>query len=126
LEIYLNNFDIAFKNFDLKLALDTTFAFLDEVNLYLTQKEPWNLLKDNTKIEEVEKILYTALESIRQVAMNLYPFFPEKMTEVFKALNLENYVEKLENGELQALRNEKISFNITEKSPILFEKFEIE
>ncbi|MDR3150964.1 MAG: hypothetical protein LBU14_05275 [Candidatus Peribacteria bacterium] len=68
-----------FRNFDLKVALDSTFAFLDEVNLFITKTEPWNLLKDETKLDEVKKILYTTLECICQVALNLYSFFPEKM-----------------------------------------------
>jgi hypothetical protein len=46
------------------------------------------------------------------------------MWEVFKALNLNNYVERLENWELQTLRDEKVSFEIKEKAQILFEKFE--
>jgi hypothetical protein len=46
------------------------------------------------------------------------------MWEVFKALNLSNYVERLENWELQTLRNEKVNFEITKKAPILFERFE--
>jgi methionyl-tRNA synthetase len=96
LEIYLNNFETAFKNFDLKIALDSTFAFLDEVNLYITQKEPWNMLKFPSNFPQIEKILYTSLESIRQVAMSLYPFFPEKMGQVFNALNLKDYVNLLE------------------------------
>jgi methionyl-tRNA synthetase len=126
LEDYLNKFEKAFENSDLKTALDTTFAFLDEVNLYVTQKEPWNTLKDNSKLNETKKVLYTICENIRQVSMNLYPFFPEKMWEVFHALNLNNYVNLLENWKLKDLRTKKEVFDIKEKAPILFQKFEIE
>jgi len=45
-------------------------------------------MKDEAKQEEVKTIMYTICESIRQVSLNLYPFFPEKMSEVFDALNL--------------------------------------
>jgi hypothetical protein len=37
------------------------------------------------------------------------------MSELFTKLGLENYVERLENGELESLRKEKPIFNITEK-----------
>jgi hypothetical protein len=47
------------------------------------------------------------------------------MWEVFKALNLNDYEDRLKNWELQALRDEKVTFEIKEKAPILFEKFEI-
>ncbi|NCO31492.1 hypothetical protein GW891_01405 [bacterium] len=45
-------------------------------------------MKDEAKQEEVKTIMYTICESIRQVSLNLYPFFHEKMSEVFDALNL--------------------------------------
>jgi hypothetical protein len=57
--------------------------------------------------------------------MSLYPFFPEKMGQVFNALNLKDYVNLLEKWKLKELRNKKEIFNITEKAPILFPKFEI-
>jgi hypothetical protein len=34
---------------------------------------------------------------VRQVGLNLYAFFPEKMEELFEKLGLENYVTRLEN-----------------------------
>jgi methionyl-tRNA synthetase len=96
-KIYENNFETAFKTYDLKTALDTTFEFLDEVNIFVTQKEPWKLLKNPTQLEDVKNILYTTLESIKQVSLNLYPFFPEKMSQVFQALNLNDYPQQLNN-----------------------------
>ncbi|MDR1987457.1 MAG: hypothetical protein LBQ24_01480 [Candidatus Peribacteria bacterium] len=79
------------------MALDTTFEFLDEINIYVTQKEPWNLLKNKANFEDFKGILYTVLENIRQVALNLYPFFPEKMSELFQILNLNDYMDELNN-----------------------------
>jgi methionyl-tRNA synthetase len=114
------------KNYDLKHGLDCTFKFLDAVNLYVTQTEPWTLMKDESKSEEVQEIMYTICESLRQVGMNLFPYFPEKMAEMFAGLGLEKYSELLEEGGLEELRNKKETFKITQKCPILFQKFEIE
>jgi methionyl-tRNA synthetase len=97
LQDYVEKFDTALKTFDLKSALDSTFKYLDEVNLFVTKKEPWNLLKYEDKLEEFKEIIYITLESVRQVALNLYAFFPEKMLEVFRALNLPGYENRLEN-----------------------------
>lgn len=123
---YQEDFTQAMKNYNLKEALDCTFKFLDAVNLYVTQTEPWTLMKDESKSEEVKEIMYTICESLRQVAMNLYPYFPEKMTEVLQALSLEGYPEVLEEGKLDELKNRVETFNIVKKAPILFQKFEIE
>jgi hypothetical protein len=48
------------------------------------------------------------------------------MTELFTKLGLENYAARLENGELETLRSEKVVFNITEKGSPLFARFEVE
>lgn len=124
--LYNENFDKHMSSYNLKLSLDLSFKFLDSLNLYVTQKEPWTLMKDESKLEEVKEIMYTICEWVRQVSLNLYPFFPEKMSEVFNALNLKDYKSRLEAWELKILREEKVVFDIKEKAPILFEKFELE
>jgi methionyl-tRNA synthetase len=83
-------------------------------------------MKDESKVDEVNEIMYTICEALRNVSMNLYSFFPEKMTQVFESLGLEAYDEYLEDGKLEELRSEKVTYNITKKAPILFEKFEVE
>ena len=123
---YMNNFDDSMNSYDLKNALDSTFLFLDEVNLYVTKKEPWSLMKDESNTKDVINIMYSISESIRQVAIKLYPFFPDKMTEVFNALALNDYKENLEAGNLEKLISKKEIFNIKEKAPILFQKFDLE
>ena len=126
LSVYSEEFTESMNKYDLKHSLDLTFKFLDAVNLYVTQTEPWTLMKDESKSEEVKEIMYTICESLRQVAMNLYPYFPEKMTEVLQALSLEGCPEVLEEGKLDELKNNVETFNIVKKAPILFQKFEIE
>ncbi len=125
----INSYNYYFSRFmhqnNLKWALDLSFKFLDSLNNYVTRKEPWTLMKDESSIEEVKTILYTVCEWLRQVSLNLYPFFPEKMSQVLNALGFD-YLEKLESWEFDSLRNDKPKFVITKKSPILFEKFDIE
>jgi len=47
------------------------------------------MIKDESKKEETKKILSIVSESLRQVGLSLYAFFPEKMGELFKKLGLE-------------------------------------
>lgn len=126
LEEYIDRFDWFMNKLELKNSLDATFAFLDEVNQYVTEKEPWALMKDESKIEEAKNIMYTILESIRQVTINLYSFFPEKMDDVFKSIALDNYKEELGSWKIYELRQRKEKYYIKEKSGILFEKFDLE
>jgi len=121
---YVDIFDKKIKSFDLKSSLDETFKFLDKLNKFVDTEKPWELLK--TDIEKAKEILYILAEWLRQVGLNLYSFFPEKMWELFERLGLQNYVKKLEEGNLEELRNKKESFNLEKKSGVLFEKFELD
>ena len=111
---------------NLKDSLDYTFKFLDILNKYVDTKEPWSLIKDETKREEVINIFYTIAEWLRQVWLNLYSFFPEKMGELFVKLGLEWYVEQLEEWKLLELRNKKEVFKIKEKWEALFLRFDLD
>lgn len=112
--------------YNLKESLDKTFGFLDDVNKFVDDKQPWNLIKDEEKRDDVIDIFYTIAEWLRQVWMNLYPFFPEKMWEMFGKLGLENYVEELEAWKLEELRERKEVFNIKEKGEPLFLRFDLD
>ena len=98
---------------------------MDDLNLFVTETEPWKLMKQEENLEKAKNILYTICESLRQVWLNLYPFFPEKMSKLFETLWLQNYSLYLENGKLAELKAKKENFIIKEKPEILFEKFEI-
>lgn len=101
------------KTFDLKGTLGDIFIMLDRLNKYADTTEPWKLIKSDE--EEAKKILYTLAEGLRQVGLHLYPFFPEKMSEMFTKLGLQNYEAELEAGKLHELLEKKEIFNITEK-----------
>ena len=120
---YQNDFQKEISIYNLKGALDETFMFLDTLNKYADINEPWNLIK--TDIEKANIILYNLAEWLRQVGLNLYSFFPEKMWEMFERLWLENYAVQLEDWKLEELRNKTEIFNIKKQDWILFERFEL-
>ena len=109
--------------YNIKLALDETFKFLDDLNKFVDTEKPWELLKKNP--EKAEEILFDLAEWLRQVWLNLYSFFPEKMLELFDRLGLENYKEELEKWNLEELRNKTEIFKIEKKDWILFDRFEL-
>ncbi len=126
-ELYIYSLDFIshMENYNLKSCLDSTFIILDSLNNFTTQKEPWQMIKDETKREETREVLYTIAEWLRQVWLALYPFFPEKMSEMFVKLGLEDYQKRLENGELEKLISETPTFEIKEKWENLFNRVEI-
>jgi len=125
LDEYIKDFDNSIKKYNLKNSIDFSFKFLDSINKFADETEPWTLVKDETKAEELNNILYKIAESVRQVWLNLYCFFPEKMIELFSKLWLEWYEEELNNWSLNELRARKESFNIKEKGKPLFLRIEV-
>lgn len=123
---YRDDFDKYMSEYNLKAALDTSFKFLDSVNKYVDDKEPWTLVKDESKKEELKVILYTIAESLRQVWLNLYPFFPKKMWELFVKLGLSWYVELLEAWKKDTLRSTSEKFIIMQKGEALFMRLDVE
>jgi len=107
-------------NYNLKWVLDESFYLLDKLNDFTTQKEPWKMIKDEAKLEEVKEILYTVAEWLRQVGLALYPFFPEKMWEMFLKLGLDDYQKSLENWKLKDLVDKNETFFIKNKWEPLF------
>ncbi len=120
---YLNNFDKNLKKYNLKESIDLSFKFLDNLNDFATKEEPWKVIKEDE--EKARDILYIIAEWLRQVGLNLYVFFPEKMIEMFEKLGLKDYKTRLENGELEKLREEKVVFEIKEKGKNLFERIDV-
>ncbi len=121
---YLDDFNKKLSVYDLKWGLDETFMFLDVLNKYADTTEPWKLIKEDT--ERANAVLYILAEWLREVWLNLYCYFPEKMWEMFNRLGLEGYVEQLEQWKLEELRGRSEIFNITQKDWVLFERFEVE
>ncbi|GIS32031.1 MAG: hypothetical protein Ct9H90mP3_8270 [Flammeovirgaceae bacterium] len=72
-EKYINNFN-AYK---LDLASTDILNLAIKTNLYLNDKQPWILIKQESNIPLVKEIIYNVLESTRIIGLLLLPLFPE-------------------------------------------------
>ena len=72
--------------YDLKSALDTLFVLLDGLNKFTDATEPWALLKTDAKKTEI--VLFVIARRLLMISFYLYPFFPEKITEVYEKFGL--------------------------------------
>lgn len=119
----INDYNKSIKENNLKLALDYSFMITDVLNKVVDKAEPWKFVKTNP--EAIRWILYTIAESLRQVWFCLYPFFPDKMSEMFEKLGLEWYKQKLDNWELNELKEKEEIFQIKEKWKALFDRIQV-
>ncbi len=124
-KVVLQEFEENMDKYDLKKSLEINFFTLDLLNDFITKSEPWQTIKQEEKTEETRQVLYIVAEWLRQVWLNLYTFFPEKITEMFEKLWLKNYKNILENWWFEELKNKVEIFKIIEKGNPLFERIEI-
>ena len=76
----INNF---MEKYELHNALSEIWKFINEVNKHINQEKPWEL-----KGKELEKHLYTLLESLRIISILIYAFIPETSEKINKQLGI--------------------------------------
>ncbi len=96
-------------NYELDKALNEIFAFVDVCNLYVQDKKPWET--------HDKKVLYELVDSIKAIAILLWPFIPETSEKIAKQFSF-----KIAFSEIKKpLKAGKIK-----KGGILFKKIELE
>ncbi len=74
------------------MKLDSSVAMVmtavRKINVYLQERAPWSLAKQEGSEAEVAHCLYTAAECLRVCAALLYPVMPEKMRALRTALGM--------------------------------------
>ncbi len=61
-------------------------SFVDAVNLYVTEQEPWKLAKDPAQRGRLETVLYTMCEALRAIAVLYNPVMPKAMDSLWTRL----------------------------------------
>ena len=104
------------EEFQFHNALNDIFYLVNESNKYINEKKPWKIKE---KIE-LGGILYSLLETLRFIAILIYPFMPETAGKIFEQLGLEKIFS------LNELKWEKLkSGNKIKRGEILFEKIKV-
>jgi len=97
------------ENYEIDKALNEIFAFVDVCNEYVQAKKPWET--------QDKKILYEISDSIKAIAILLWPFIPSTSEKIAKQFDFKISLEEISNP----LKISKIK-----KGEILFKKIEIE
>lgn len=67
-------------------ALAALWRLLGETNHLLVREEPWKLLKDPARREDVARILWSGLEALRIVAIGVAPVMPGAAERLLRAV----------------------------------------
>lgn len=79
---YMNTYDIS-------NALNEIIEIFNRSNKYIDETEPWALVKDETKKEKLNGILYNLSEAIIKGSTLLLPFLTSQIIKVFEQYNLD-------------------------------------
>ena len=53
------------------------------VNRYVDVSAPWALAKDEARSAELDRVLFNSLESLRQIALMVFPYMPETAEKIW-------------------------------------------
>jgi len=111
-KLNIKKIDSLMENFEINNALSEVWKFINECNKHINQEKPWEM-----KGKELEKHIYSLLESIRIISILLIPFLPETSNKIFSQLNQKP-------GKLKEAKPGLVKIYKVKKEGILFNKIE--
>jgi methionyl-tRNA synthetase len=72
--------------FDLTGALDRVWELVRRLNRHVEQTAPWELAKDDSRREELDRVLYELADGLRAIAVALAAFVPETSERILTSL----------------------------------------
>lgn len=105
-------------DYSFHMALATLWKYINAVNSYFHEHEPWKLAK--TKPELFTEVISATCHSLHTIALLLWPVMPQKMNELLKALG---HSLQLDGNLLEQLQNNPWHQTyMLHQTPPLFEK----
>lgn len=77
-------YDSSLSRLEFNAALIQIWSFINELNEYIQHSAPWK----ETDQDILSNVLYTLAESLRHIALFLYPFMPATAEKIWNQLNL--------------------------------------
>jgi methionyl-tRNA synthetase len=75
-----------FDVFDLTGGLEEIWSVVRTLNRYVEEQAPWQLAKDDSKAEQLDRALYDLADGLRAVAVALASYLPETAGRILAAL----------------------------------------
>jgi methionyl-tRNA synthetase len=83
LKVTAQKADTSIRDFDFQAGIIAVKEFIDAVNLYVTEQEPWVVAKDEANKERLATILYVICESLRAISVMYLPIMPKSMAQLW-------------------------------------------
>lgn len=113
----------AMPNFDFTAALAKIWEVIGLANKFIEDQKPWVLAKEN-KTDELAVVIYTLLEALRIITIEIYSFMPDTARKIWEQLGINSDIESISLDEAKVwgkmLKESKIK-----KSGPLFPRIEV-
>ncbi len=98
-------------NYQITEAAESIIKLVDNANKYVNETAPWSLAKDPEKMQQCAQVLYNVLETMRYVAVLIYPFVPNIAQSVWEQLSMDGNIsdQRLSSLSWGGLKQEKIA-----------------
>jgi methionyl-tRNA synthetase len=74
--------------------LTEIWELVDATNQYIVKTAPWNLAKTDEGKERLKTVMYNSAESLRTIAILIYPFMPESAESMNRQLGIDVSIEE--------------------------------
>lgn len=91
--------DVLMEKLDYSVVLETIWQFINRLNKYIEDVKPWQLKKENSPA--LATVIYTLVESLRIIAILVFPFMPGKAAEMWDQIGMEESIDKVRFNELK-------------------------
>ncbi len=75
-------------NFAFNRALEAAWAIIVRIDRMITEAKPWDLAKEESQRQTLNALLYRAAETLRWLAVLLFPVMPEATGHIYSQLGL--------------------------------------
>jgi methionyl-tRNA synthetase len=107
-KLKLKEIEKYFENYEIDRALSEVFAFIEICNEYVQSKKPWET--------HDKKVLYELIDSIKAIAILLWPFIPSTSEKIAKEFGFEVKFDNIEKS---------LEYKGIKKVEALFKKIEV-
>ena len=109
------------EKFAFNLALEEIWILVRRANKYVDEKEPWVLVKDPAREEELFTCMHNLAESLRIIAILIYPFMHTTSDKIWEQIGVTDEVRWEDAQVFNLLKGQKVN-----KGPVLFPRLDIE
>ena len=117
----IEKYNYAFTNFRFQNGLTEVWSLISRANKYIDETTPWILAKDENKKAELNEVMYTLYEVLRNVAIMVSPVMPDASEKMFANLMVTEELQKFVSLEF----GKTLGVNVASSCEVLFKRLDM-